>query len=70
MKPVRMGDDTGLHGDVAVNANGRLVVMIWGVIADDGLAIIAAEQLRNGKFTEPVKLFAPGVRAAFPRKSW
>lgn len=65
-QPVRMGDETGLHGDVAIDANGRLVV-VWDAIADDGLAIFAAERLHDGKFTEPVKLSAPGARAAFPR---
>jgi len=65
-QPERMGDDTGLHGDIAIDANGRLVV-VWDALTDDGLAIYAAERLRNGTFTEPVKLSASGIRAAFPR---
>lgn len=65
-QPVRMGNDSGLHGDVAVSANGRLAV-VWDAISEDGLAIFVAEKLRNGKFSEPVKISAPGIRAAFPR---
>ncbi|MFZ1711818.1 MAG: sialidase family protein [Nitrosomonas sp.] len=64
--PVRMGDDSGLHGDVAVNEHGRLVV-VWDGLAENGLAIFAAEQRKDGTFSDPVKVSSPDVRAAFPR---
>lgn len=64
--PLRMGDDSGLHGDVAINEYGRLVV-VWDGFAENGLAIFAAEKREDGTFSDPVRVSSPDVRAAFPR---
>lgn len=64
--PVRMGDDSGLHGDVAINEQGRLIV-VWDGLAENGLAIFAAEKREDGTFSDPTRVSSPDVRAAFPR---
>lgn len=64
--PIRMGDDSGLHGDVAINKNGRLLV-VWDALSKNGLAIYGAEKREDGTFSDPIMISPPAVRAAFPR---
>lgn len=65
-EPLRLGDDSGLHGDIAINKNGRLVA-VWDGFAENKLAIFAAERNDDGTFSDPVKISASNFRAAYPR---
>ncbi len=65
--PVRLGDDSATHADIAAQDNGK-VVAVWDMMTDDGMAVFMAESLDNGKSWGAAQLASqPGVRATHPK---
>lgn len=70
MEPLRLGDETATHADIAVGRNGRLAA-VWDMIdpqANDGSVAIYASLSDDGvNWTSPAKLSISNVMASHPR---
>ncbi len=66
--PFQLGDESALHGDVAVASDGK-VIAVWDMMADDDkLAVFMAESNDQGAtWSDPVRVSKPGMRATHPR---
>jgi hypothetical protein len=65
--PHRLGEETAVHSDLAVSANGD-VIAVWDMITEHGFQIVFAESDNQGQsWSDQVMLSALGIRATHPR---
>ncbi len=66
-KPVRLGDDSAMHADIAASDDGR-VIAVWDMMTDQGMGVFMAEKANNGlDWSRAVRLSVTTERATHPR---
>ncbi len=65
-KPVRLGDDSATHGDIAASEDGR-VVAVWDMMTDQGMGVFMAELSAEARSWSKVLQLSSGGRATHPR---
>ncbi len=68
--PVKLGDDSSTHADLAADSINGLTA-VWDMIdpdaGDGSLAVYAANSVSGAKWSQPIRLSSKGVSATHPR---